>query len=114
MTNDIFSSSMALPRGNILQKGLLDMPKVTITNEARDKEKLARRMDKFDSVITEYMRSSRSTTDELALKLGISKSSLWRYRHQIDCFDAAPFGVITKALHLANCPNDILRYICGM
>lgn len=90
------------------------MPKVLLTNEARDKEKLAKRMDKFDSVITEYMRSSRSTTDELALKLGISKTSLWRYRNRIDCFETAPFAVITKALHLANCPNDILRYICGM
>ena len=90
------------------------MPKVYLTNEARERDKLARRMDKFDSVITEYMRASRSTTDELATALGISKSSLWRYRTQVDCFKAAPFSVITKAMHLSNCPNDILRYICGM
>ena len=90
------------------------MPKVYLTNEARERDKLTRRMDKFDSVITEYMRSSRSTTDELASELGISKSSLWRYRTQVDCFMTAPFSVITKAMHLANCSNDILRYICGM
>ena len=90
------------------------MPKVLLTKEARERDRLAKRMDKFDAVVTEYMRSSRSTTDELASELGISKSSLWRYRTQVDCFEIAPFAVITKALHIANCPNDILRYICGM
>lgn len=90
------------------------MPKVLLTKEDKERDKLAKRMDRFDSMITEYMRASKFTTDELASELGISKSSLWRYRNKIDCFTVAPFAVITKAMHLANCPNDILRYICGM
>lgn len=90
------------------------MPKVLLTEEAKKREKIAKRMDKFDSVVTEYLRSTGFTTDELALKLGINKSTLWRYRTQVDSFAKAPFGVITQALHLANCTNETLRYICGI
>ena len=81
-----------------------------MTNE----QKLMRRMDRFDSVVNEYLRSSRYTTEELALKLGVNKSSLWRYRNQVRYFEKAPFGVITDALALANCNNETLRYICGL
>ena len=90
------------------------MPKIDLTSEQRNKEKLIRRMDKFDSVITEYLRATGFTTDELSTRLGVSKSTLWRYRSHADSFAKAPFGVITNALHLANCPNDVLRYICGI
>ena len=76
--------------------------------------KIEQRMDRFDSVVTEYLRSSGFTTEELAIKLGVNKSSLWRYRKQPYYFEKAPFGVITKALHLANCTNENLRYICGI
>ena len=76
--------------------------------------KIAKRMDKFDSVVTEYLRSTGFTTEELAMKLGIDKSTLWRYRKSEYYFAKAPFGVITQALHLANCTNEVLRYICGV
>ena len=79
-----------------------------------EEEKLAKRMDKFDSIVTEYLRSSGLTTDELAMKLGVNKSSLWRYRKQPYAFAKAPFGVITKAMRLAQVNNDILRTICGL
>lgn len=79
-----------------------------------EEEKLARRMDKFDAVVTEYLRSSGFSTDELALKLGVNKSSLWRYRNQTHAFYKAPFGVVTKVLRLAHVSNDILRIICGL
>lgn len=79
-----------------------------------EEERLAKRMDKFDSIVTEYLRSSGFTTDELAIKLGVNKSSLWRYRHQPYAFGKAPFGVITKAMRLAQVNNDILRTICGL
>ena len=79
-----------------------------------EEEKLAKRMDKFDSVVTEYLRSSGFTTDELAMKLGVNKSSLWRYRKQPYAFAKAPFAVITKAMRLAQVNNDILRSICGL
>lgn len=79
-----------------------------------EQEKLAKRMDKFDSIVTEYLRSSGYTTDELAMKLGVNKSSLWRYRKQPYAFGKAPFAVITKAMRLAQVNNEILRTICGL
>ena len=90
------------------------MANIALTTEAREREKMVRRMDKFDSVVNEYLRANRYTTDDLSLKLGINKSTLWRYRKQVNYFEKAPFGVITKALRLANCPSDVLRYICGI
>lgn len=90
------------------------MPKVFLTNESREQDRLARRMDKFDSVVTEYLRSSGFTTEELASMLGVSTSTLWRYRTHTKAFEKAPFGVITRAMNLANCNNELLRYICGM
>lgn len=77
-------------------------------------EKLAKRMDKFDSIITEYLRSSGYSTDELAMKLGVNKSSLWRYRKQPYAFGKAPFVVVTKAMRLAQVSNETMRYICGL
>lgn len=79
-----------------------------------DEEKLAKRMDRFDSVVTEFLRSSGYTTDELAMKLGVNKSSLWRYRKQPYAFGRAPFVVITKAMRLAQISNETMRYICGL
>lgn len=90
------------------------MPRVYLTNESKEQDRLARRMDKFDSVMTEYLRSSGFTTEELAGMLGISTSTLWRYRTHAKAFEKAPFGVITRAMNLANCNNELLRYICGM
>lgn len=90
------------------------MPKINLTSEQHQRDKLIRRMDKFDSVVTEYLRATGFTTDELSIKLGISKSTLWRYRSHADSFEKAPFGVITQVLRLANCNNEQLRYICGL
>ena len=90
------------------------MPKVLLTEEAKRTDKLAKRMDRFDAVVNEYLRANHYTTSDLAFQLGINCSSLWRYRNQVDSFARAPFEVITKALRLANCSNEVLRYICGM
>lgn len=90
------------------------MPKVLLTEEAKQTDKLAKRMDRFDAVINEYLRAHHYTTSDLAFQLGINCSTLWRYRHRVDAFEKAPFGVITEALRLANCTNETLRYICGM
>lgn len=79
-----------------------------------EQEKLARRMDRFDSVVTEYLRSTGFTTNELAAKLGVDKSSLWRYRTQPYAFGRAPFAVITKAMSLAQISNETMRFICGL
>lgn len=90
------------------------MPKVLLTEEAKRADKLAKRMDRFDAVINEYLRAHDYTTSDLAFQLGINCSTLWRYRNRVDSFEKAPFGVITQALTLANCPSETLRYICGM
>lgn len=90
------------------------MPKVFLTAEVKEHDKLLKRMDKFDSVVTEYLRSSRLTTAELSDILGINTSSLWRYRHRVEYFEQAPFKTVTKMLSLAGCNCDTLKYICGM
>lgn len=90
------------------------MPKVLLTEEAKKTDKLAKRMDRFDAVVNEYLRAHNYTTSDLAFQLGINCSTLWRYRNRVDAFAKAPFAVITHALHLANCTNETLRYICGM
>ena len=90
------------------------MPKVILTEEAKRTEKLAKRMDRFDSVVNEYLRANHYTTSDLAFQLGIDPSTLWRYRKRPECFAKAPFDVVSNALRLANCNNETLRYICGL
>ena len=90
------------------------MPKVILTEEAKRTEKLAKRMDRFDSVVNEYLRANHYTTADLAFQLGIDPSTLWRYRKRPEYFAKAPFDVVSNALRLANCNNETLRYICGL
>ena len=90
------------------------MPKVVLTEEQRNKDKLDRRRDKFDSIVVEYLRSKHYTTSDLAFQLGIDQSTLWRYRKKTSAFEKAPFAIITKTMQLANCSNETLRYICGL
>ena len=90
------------------------MPKVLLTEEAKRTDKLAKRMDRFDAVVNEYLRAHHYTTSDLAFQLVINCSTLWRYRNRVEAFEKAPFGVITQALRLANCTSETLRYICGM
>lgn len=90
------------------------MPKVILTEEAKRTEKLAKRMDRFDSVVNEYLRANHYTTADLAFQLGINPSTLWRYRKRPEYFAKAPFDVVSNALRLANCNNETLRYICGL
>ena len=90
------------------------MPKVILTEEAKRTEKLVKRMDRFDSVVNEYLRANHYTTSDLAFQLGIDPSTLWRYRKRPEYFAKAPFDVVSNALRLANCNNETLRYICGL
>lgn len=89
------------------------MPRISLTEEARKQAALEKRMDKFDSVVTEYLRSSKTSVTEFSARLGIDVSTLWRYRHKPDSFANAPFGIITNALKIAHCPGECLRIICG-
>ena len=90
------------------------MPKVLLTEEAKRTDRLEKRMDRFDSVATEYLRANHYTTSDLAFQLGINTATLWRYRNQVKAFEKAPFVVITQMLSLANCSTETIRYICGL
>ena len=90
------------------------MPRVYITERARKHDAMERRMDRFDSVVTEYLRSTGFTTADLAYELGIDVSTLWRYRNRVHSFELAPFSTITKVCQLAKCTTETLRFICGM
>lgn len=90
------------------------MPRVYITEESRNDRQLLKRMDKFDSIVCEYLRSTNFTTSDLAYELGIDTSTLWRYRKKVDSFALAPFVIVTRVCQLAKCTTETLRYICGM
>ena len=75
---------------------------------------MERRMDRFDAVITEYLRSNRKTTEYLADRIGCSTATLWRYRTQILSFERAHLAVIANCFRIANVSNEDLRYILGL
>ena len=88
--------------------------KVVFTQEDRELEKLRKRMDRFDSVIHEYLRANRKTIEELSDRIGCDPSSLWRYRRKIEYFQKAPFDLVCTCLRLAQVSNENLRYIMGL
>lgn len=88
--------------------------KVIFTERDREEEKLRKRMDRFDSVVHEYLRANRKTVEELAVKAGCDPSSLWRYRRKIEYFRKAPLEVVATCLRVANVSNENLRYILGI
>lgn len=90
------------------------MAKVMLTEQDKEREKIFKRMDKFDAVVSEYIRSTRTTVEILSERVGVDPSTLWRYRRKIDAFRKAPFDVVCQILKLANVPNETLRYICGL
>ena len=88
--------------------------KVIFTQEDREQEKLRKRMDRFDSIIHEYLRSNRKTIEELSDRIGCDPSSLWRYRRKIEYFQKAPFDLVCTCLRLAQVSNENLRYIMDL
>ena len=87
---------------------------IIFSEQEKELKRIFDRMDKFDSIVVEYLRKYSFTTEDLCEKIGCSPSSLWRYRKQIDAFQKAPFVVICNMLRLANVSNQDLRYICGL
>lgn len=73
-----------------------------------------RRMDRFDSMIHEYLRANRKTVEYLANKVGCDPSSLWRYRRKISCFRKAPLDIVAGCMRVANASNETIRYILGL
>ncbi len=75
---------------------------------------IEKRMDRFDRVIHEYLRSNRKTVEYLADKVGCSPSSLWRYSRRKEYFSKAPLDIFAAVLRMANVSNEDLRYILGL
>ena len=73
-----------------------------------------KRMDKFDAMICEYLRSNRKSIEYLAEKVGCNPSSLWRYRRRVEYFRKAPIDVIAGCMRMANASNETIRYILGL
>ena len=90
------------------------MPRVYISESDKARAQIEKRMDKFDSIVVEYLRSSGFTVADLSYELGIDPSTLWRYRKQPNSFELAPFVIVTRVCQLAKCSTETLRYICGM
>ena len=88
--------------------------KVIFSEQDREEERLRKRMDRFDAVVHEYLRSNRKTVEELSVRVGCDPSSLWRYRRKTEYFRKAPLDVICACLKLANVSNENLRYILGL
>ncbi len=88
--------------------------KVAFSEREKELKKLQRRMDEFDKVVNEYLRSNRKTVKYLSEKVGCDPSSLWRYRRVEKYFQNAPFDVICSCLRMANASNEQIRIICGL
>lgn len=88
--------------------------KESVLQQGRTNEKLRKRMERFDTVVYEYLRTSHKTVEELAKEAGCGASSLWRFRRKPEDFRKAPFDVICTCLRLANVSNDTLRFIIGI
>lgn len=72
------------------------------------------RMDRFDAIIHEYLRSRRKTVEYLAEQVGCDPSTLWRYRRKVEYFRKAPVDVVASCLRFANVSNENLRYVLGL
>lgn len=75
---------------------------------------IEKRMDRFDAVLSEYLRSKRKTVEYLASQVGCDPSSLWRYRRREEYFKRAPLDVVSSCLRITNVSNENLRYILGL
>ena len=72
-TLSAYRVKIALPA--IHMKGTTRMPKTYLTEEQRRKAMVEKRMDKFDAIVLEYLRSTGFTTSDLSYELGIDPST---------------------------------------
>lgn len=75
---------------------------------------IEKRMDRFDSMVTEYLRSNRKTVEYLAEKVGCDPSSLWRYRRKPGYFVRMPMEILAGCMKTANASNETIRVILGL
>ena len=75
---------------------------------------LEKRMDRFDSVVHEYLRSTRKTAEYLSEKIGCAPSTLWRYTRRPEYFRKVPLETAGAIFRMVNISNEDLRYILGL
>ena len=73
-----------------------------------------KRMDRFDAIIVEHIRSTKGRIENFSEKVGCSPSSLWRYRHRPEAFEQMPYSVLANVFRIVNVSNENLRYILGL
>lgn len=73
-----------------------------------------RRMDRFDAMVSEYLRRNRKTVEYLSEQIGCDPSSLWRYRRRVCYFRKMPLYVIAGCARMANASNETIRDILGL
>ena len=88
--------------------------KVIFSEQEKENERIRKRMDRFDAVIAEYLRSNRKTVEYLSKKVGCDPSSLWRYRRKEEYFKKAQLEIVAGCLRAANVSNENLRFILGL
>lgn len=81
---------------------------------SEQEKQMAKRMDRFDAVVHEFLRSNRKTTGYFAEKIGCDQSSLWRYRRDLRSFCKMPQQILSASFRLMNISNEDLRYILGL
>ena len=82
--------------------------------EIAEMNEIEKRMDRFDSVVHEYLRSKRRTVEYLAAQIGCNPSSLWRYRKKVEYFERVPLCILSGCFRCANISNEDIRYILGL
>lgn len=75
---------------------------------------IEKKMDRFDSVVHEYLRSRKKTVEYLAKQIGCDPSSLWRYRKKVEYFKRMPLCILADCFRYANVSNEDIRYILGL
>ena len=73
-----------------------------------------KQMDRFDSIIHEFLRKNRKSISYLAEKVGCNPSSLWRYRNRLDSFEKIPLDILCGCFRIANVSNENIRFILGL
>lgn len=114
MTCNYYFAIMQSLASNLILTKEIAVVKVIFSEQEKELERVRRRMDRFDAVVAEYLRSNRKTVEYLSKSVGCDPSSLWRYRRKEEYFKKAPLDVVCGCLRMANVSNENLRYILGL
>ena len=84
------------------------------TDKSEYEKQLQKRMDRYDAIVHEFLRSHRKTTIYFSEKIGCDQSSLWRYRRELRAFCKMPMQILSESFRLMNTSNEDMRFILGL